>query len=235
MSIKSVIIYCVESQYTQEYIANVFWRQHIAKVSSITLIPYLKNGSIYNIAYITIDEWCDRESAYNLIQRLNDPSKEARIIHYEDKWWPVEINTHNNGDIYLGAYTVSFASDYFMKEVEDVATAPYSYDEEELSLRIELPIQGLENDCYPPEEVDIQINKSWEKLQRVFRTEPYDEWANALSHFESEMRIHHSVKNSQNVTLREGQKPCWSITAPKADINGIKLIENPKMTCINML
>jgi hypothetical protein len=99
MSIKSLMINCVESQYSQEYIANVFWRQNIAKVSTITLIPYLNNSKICRIAYINIAQWCDSEAAYNFIQRLKDSSKEARIVHNDDEWWPVQINTHNNGEI----------------------------------------------------------------------------------------------------------------------------------------
>ena len=138
MTVKSVMIKCVNMRYTQEYIANVFWRQHIAKVSSIIFIPYLKNDTIYNIAYIAIDEWCDSESAYNFIQRLKEPSKEVRLVHRDDDWWPVEINTHNNGNIYVGAYTQTFTPDYFeYKEdktdecSEDDATEIYIADEYE--------------------------------------------------------------------------------------------------------
>lgn len=113
------MIPCVESQYTQEYIANVFWRQYIAKVSNITLIPYIKNSKnseIYNIAYINIAEWCDSEVAYNFIQRVNNPLKEARIVHKEDNWWVVQINTHNNGNILVGSYTFVFESKHFVNK-----------------------------------------------------------------------------------------------------------------------
>lgn len=126
------MIPCVESQYTQEYIANVFWRQHIAKVSSITLIPYLRNGEIYNIAYIGIDEWCDSEAAYNFIQRVQNSNKEARLVHHDDDWWPIQLNTHNNGKINVGTYTVDFDSSYFNRVEYD--TAPCSDNEEELEL-----------------------------------------------------------------------------------------------------
>jgi len=119
MLVKSVMINCLESQsqYSQEYIANVFWRQQIAKVSAITLIPYFKNYKVYYIAYITIDQWCDNEAAYNFIKRLLVPSNEARIIHCGDNWWPVQINTHNNGEIYFSTYTMIFNSNYFVKNV----------------------------------------------------------------------------------------------------------------------
>ena len=117
MPIKSLMINCIGSQYTAEYIANVFWTQHIAKVSSVTLIPYLKNYEVFSTAYITIHEWCDREVAYNFIQRLKDYTKEARIVHHEDDWWPVEINSHNDGLLDVGAYTSKFPLSYYEEDI----------------------------------------------------------------------------------------------------------------------
>lgn len=119
MSIKSLMIPYVEGQYTQEYIANVFWSQHIAKVSSITLIPYIKNLEICSIAYIAIDEWCDSEVAYNFIYRLKNQDKEVRIVHDDENWWSLQLNTHNSGAIDVGFYTVRFDSLYFKQYATD--------------------------------------------------------------------------------------------------------------------
>lgn len=119
MPIFSLMINYIESQYTAEYIANVFWYQNIAQVSSITLIPNLKNTEIFNTAYITIAYWCDSEVAYNFIQRLKDQEKEARIVHNDDDWWPVEINTHNDGLMDVGPFTTKFPASYYEKVIED--------------------------------------------------------------------------------------------------------------------
>jgi hypothetical protein len=119
MSIKTITIPSVELKYTPEYIADIFWRQKIAQVKKITMIPYLRNNDVYNIVYIYIETWCDSESAYNFIQRLKDSTKEARLVHNSDDWWHVEINTHNSGDIYLYNYSREFNKDYFLKE-EDI-------------------------------------------------------------------------------------------------------------------
>jgi hypothetical protein len=106
----------IESQYTAEYIANVLWKQRIAQVSSIVLIPYLKNTSVVHTAYITIASWCDSEIAYNFIQRLKDGSKETRIVHNSDEWWSIHINTHNSGNIFLCNYSTIFPSNYFERD-----------------------------------------------------------------------------------------------------------------------
>lgn len=212
--IKSLMIPCVESQYTQEYIANVLWSQHIAKVSSITLIPYIKNSEIYSIAYIAIGEWCDTEAAYNLIQRLKNPEREARLVHYSDDWWPIQINTHNDGNINVGSYTVGFASDYFQRA--EVPTAPctddeeeYICDEEEWQEFIEKrPIKGLRNDYYTVDEaldhlwvLNQQYEQAWDDMQSQ-RDTAFLKIEEELLHFENELRIHEAVNKSSNVTQR---------------------------------
>lgn len=196
-TIKTLMIPCIENQYTQEYIANVFWKQHIAKVSSITLIPYIKNSEIYTTAYINIDTWCDTESAYNFIQRLKTTNSESRLVYQDDNWWPVQLNIHNNGDINVGSYTASFDSSYF--EQSNRSTD----DKEWLEFVKNHPIKGLRNDYYTTEEALYHLwNLSW-KL--------YQGWDNSIQessdylemlHFENELRIHDTVNNSDNVTVR---------------------------------
>ena len=104
MSIKSLMIANVDSQQCAKNIANVFLNQNIAQVSSITLIPYLKETEILQMAYIDIEYWCDSEVAYNFLQRLKVPEGEARLVYATDDWWPVQINTHNNGQLLAGVY-----------------------------------------------------------------------------------------------------------------------------------
>lgn len=115
MSIKSLMIANVDSQHTAENIANVFLNQNIAHVSSITLIPYLKETEILQMAYIDIEYWCDSEVAYNFLQRLKVPEGEARLVYADDDWWPVHINTHNNGQLLVGVYTTTFSYSYIEK------------------------------------------------------------------------------------------------------------------------
>jgi hypothetical protein len=117
MSINSLMIQFVEFEYTAEYIANVFWRQHIAQVSNITLIPYLQNSDVFYMAYITIDHWVDSEAAYNFVQRLKNPGTEARLVHSGDDWWAVQKNSHNNGEL-VGNYTTIFDRNYYQNSNE---------------------------------------------------------------------------------------------------------------------
>ncbi len=112
-TITSLVIPCVEMCYTAEYIANVFWSQGIAQVSSITLFPYPTNTEFLQMAYITIGSWCDTEVAYNFLQRLKDMNKETRLVHSSEDWWLVEVNT-NTG--FMFNYSTSFPSSYFEKD-----------------------------------------------------------------------------------------------------------------------
>ena len=208
MSNKSLMINCIESQYTQPYIANVFWGQAIAKVSSITLIPYIKNAEIYNIAYINIDEWCETEAAYNFIKRLKSVEKEARLVYDEDNWWPVQLNTHNNGELSVGDYTVSFESDYWVKN--EVSSVSCSYDET-CSLTEddeERPIKGLNGEYYTVEEAYNRVCVLNQQYEQAFDWRTYEEdlpllkIEDELLHFENELRIHEAVNKSSNVTQR---------------------------------
>lgn len=121
MTITSLMIPCVEACYTSEYIANTFWDQSIARVSRVTLLPYLKeNDQVCCTVYIEIGEWFDSETAYNFIKRLNDPMKETRMIHTEgeEKWWSVEINRHYMGNVFLYTYSHDFSKEYFFKKIQ---------------------------------------------------------------------------------------------------------------------
>ena len=104
-----------------EYIANAFWSQNIAQVSSIVLLPYLKNNKLCQMAYIEISSWCDSEVAYNFIRRLKVLEGAARINHHLNAdWWAVQINTHYNGQPFTDASTVTFSQKNFVKTVDEV-------------------------------------------------------------------------------------------------------------------
>lgn len=215
MSINNLIINSVESKYTFEYIANAFWNQRIAKVSKITLIPYLKNNEIYSIAYIMIDEWCDSEMAYNFIQKLKHKFNEARIVYYEEYWWSVKINTHNDGYIYIGPYTMSFQSSYFEKELEHLDKNEENeeeFEEDNIS-RIGFtkeweefirsrPIKDINNILYTLEEAEEQLWILSNKRNSTFKE------VEEIEYLKNELLIHKSLNNSNNVTLR-GEESNW--------------------------
>jgi len=113
-----LMITCMEPLYTDEpishdYIARAFWDNQIAKVSRITVLPYTKNNETFYMAYINIEEWCDTEAAFHFIKQLKDASKETHLYHKADEWWNVEVNTHNNGELNVGRYTVNYYSEFF--------------------------------------------------------------------------------------------------------------------------
>lgn len=101
------------------FVANVFWRQGICKVSSVTLIPYDKHGGIFYLCLVKVKEWVDSECAYNFIIRLKDSSRETRIIYDNDNWWVAEINEMYNDLMFLNCYTVKFQDIDFNYDNDD--------------------------------------------------------------------------------------------------------------------
>ena len=90
--IKSLFIPLVDISHNAEYIMDALYCNNIAVVSSVTIKRVSKKSRVFNRAYIDIAEWMPSEAAYNFIQRLKDPSKEARFVHGDDDWWHFEIN-----------------------------------------------------------------------------------------------------------------------------------------------
>jgi len=140
MSITSLMISNAEGVNNSEYIANAFWSQNIAQVSSIVLLPYLKNNKLCQMAYIEIASWCDSEVAYNFIRRLKVLEGEARLNHnLNEDWWAVQINTHYDGQPFIDASTVTFSQKTFIKEVEEVedgetlTDSEFEFDEQSFS------------------------------------------------------------------------------------------------------
>jgi len=90
--IKSLYIPAVDVTLTADYIMDAFYCQDIATISRVTLVTFNKKYGRLNRAYIDIHEWHPTEGAYNFIQRIKDPNREARIVHNDDNWWAVEVN-----------------------------------------------------------------------------------------------------------------------------------------------
>jgi len=169
--IKSLIIPRIERQYTQKYIADVFWRQHIAKVSSITLIPYSK---MYNTAYITIGEWSDTEIAYNFIQRVNNLYKEARIVHRDDEWWPIQLEfnvTRPIQGLKNDHYTVDEAHKricVLIQQMDEVLAPVKSYKQMTSFFELKEELIHLQNEL----RIHKSINNSSNVTQRTVRFAP---------------------------------------------------------------
>jgi len=90
--IKSLFIGAIDANFDAEYIVNAFYCLDIATISRVTLIPFYRKSEKFQRAYIDVHEWHPTESAYNLIMRLKDTRREARIVHNDDNWWVVEVN-----------------------------------------------------------------------------------------------------------------------------------------------
>jgi hypothetical protein len=90
--IKSLFIGAIETSFTADHIMDAFYCQDIATISRVTLVPFNTKSGPLNRAYLDIHEWHPTETAYNFIQRLKQPNREARIIHSDDNWWAVKVN-----------------------------------------------------------------------------------------------------------------------------------------------
>ncbi len=145
MSINRIMIRNLEPQYNAEYIANYFWKKEIAKVSSVTILPYILNFKILGIAYIVFDSFCETEAASEFIYNMTGVAgfMMAHAEPEDDNIWLLEPNTHNEGDLCVGSFTTVFDSKFFSNEDDE--------------LFVERPINCF-NDSYT---VDEAISYLW--------------------------------------------------------------------------
>ena len=205
---KHLIIKCVESEYTHEFIANVFWKLDIAKVKSITLIPYIKNGNVFHHAYISIRSWCETEASYNFVRRLNDTNKEARIVHSDDNWWVVE-HSPNDFEFQAGDYTTTFANYYFEKQLNLDSDSEYDSEDDDYA-----PIIGVYGEHYTEQGAKNRLrdlNIEWTDAILTGDERQVELCEYEMKHIEIELRLHNAVNNSVHVATR------WAPIYPEVD------------------
>ena len=125
-AVTSLYIPHVEKQYNAEFIAGIFSKNGLAQVSRVFIEPYktnINNHLNYNRAYVQIDSWHETEAAYSFIQRLRNPSTEARLVYSEDNWWAVDINRCPSKLIANNSVLTIFAKQTESREVDDSSSA----------------------------------------------------------------------------------------------------------------
>ena len=193
MSVKHIMIRDLEPQYNAEYIANYFWKKEIAKVSSVTIIPYILDGKILGIAYIEFDSFCETEAAAEFIYNMTG------VVGYmighaepeEENIWVLEPNTHNEGHLCVGEYTTTFMPDFF----ETYEDANYHLCSQE-EFHEKYPIKGLKNNRYT---VDEAISYLWVlNLQWEQETDPEKKRQIAIEIYEIDTatKLHISWENN---------------------------------------
>ena len=87
MSFLSVFIPHVFPNISKERIAEAFETNGLGAVDRIDLIAKSDlNGKNYNYAFVHFSHWYDNECATRFLERLEDPTKQTRIV-YDDPWY----------------------------------------------------------------------------------------------------------------------------------------------------
>jgi hypothetical protein len=156
MSAKNIMISDIMYRFTAQYIANVLWKREIAKVSSITLIPQIKNGEISHIAYIDIDSFCETKAAYDFVYNMSADCfafcHDESNLKNEDNFWILQKNTHNSGNLCVGPYTTAFMPHFFKYDIVEAGSEFYridpNYEDESCSLATDWQEEGELYDEY---------------------------------------------------------------------------------------
>ena len=89
----SLYIPHVFNNFNEDYIAKVFEKLSLGRVSHVDLIAKLdRNGKPYNVAYVHFEEWFDTSAARHFQALVKDPVREARIVYDEPWYWIILEN-----------------------------------------------------------------------------------------------------------------------------------------------
>ena len=65
---------------------------------------------------------------------MKNTKLEARIVYHDDYRWPVQLNTHNNGDIVVGTYTVEFDESFYNSDDDTMSLSELASNDDTMSL-----------------------------------------------------------------------------------------------------
>jgi hypothetical protein len=68
--------------YTHQGIQELFYKNNIADVTEVTILPEFVQGQLINRAYIQVEAWHESEAAFNFIKEMQ--SKRGAIISSSD-------------------------------------------------------------------------------------------------------------------------------------------------------
>lgn len=109
----------IDAKYDHQYIADVFWKQQILKVSSITLVPVTNKK--YCKAYIKVAEWCQNDGANLVIRGLKNPNNvETLINHDKNQYWKVvdcDVKMENQFPDYICHFVPFYFKDPYSSSV----------------------------------------------------------------------------------------------------------------------
>ena len=69
--------------FTHQGIQELFYKNNIADVNEVTILPEFVQGQLINRAYVQVEEWHDSEAAFNFIKEM-DSKRGAIISSLED-------------------------------------------------------------------------------------------------------------------------------------------------------
>ncbi len=198
MSVNCIMISNVDLKYTAEYIANVFWRRDIGKVSSITLIPQIENGDVSNTAYITFGSFCDSRSGRDFIRDMTG------VVGYmfahadpveDDFFWVIEPNIHHLDELCVGEFTTKFTDDFFVSHSSETSTQINDNENN----KHHYPIRGLDGVYCSIETALIHLealNKESDKTENAVKQ---SRLAKEIEHFEMELSKYINVSKLEDL------------------------------------
>ena len=131
-------------------IALILENLQLFRTSKICIMPDFQRGNVCYTAYIEVAEWFDREAAYNLIQNIKNPLKEARIVYSDDDWWAVEKTEAQDLHYTQGHNFQKWTTEFYEKEVELKEEKRVSFKKNYLERTVSIEDIDIQMACQMP-------------------------------------------------------------------------------------
>jgi len=118
----SVFIPYVFPNVTKDRISAAFESNTLGIVDRIDLVSKTDaSGKFYNYAFVHFSHWFDNDHAARFLEKVEDPSKQARLV-YDDPWyWIVLPNTGNVVQSASRKQSISLSANMDLVDVEYVS------------------------------------------------------------------------------------------------------------------
>jgi hypothetical protein len=109
-SVLSLYIPILTNNVSEEYIKKMFLKHNIGK---ILRVDFVRNNLKSRIeAFLHFDEWFDSDEAVTLKENVLNPSVKAKLMYYNDKFWPLLENKNPHKRVENPNYEILNKSEY---------------------------------------------------------------------------------------------------------------------------
>jgi len=132
------------SAFTHQGIQELFYKNNIADVTSVTILPEFVQGQLINRAYVEVESWHESEAALNFIKEMQ--SKRGAIISDDDTYENYCIVKTNKNKTTTNKTNQKIITSKYTKYFQSISKQNLDAQIQEYEAELEQEMQQLERE-----------------------------------------------------------------------------------------